>query len=130
MERNIYCCYTPVKLHRRLCHYPLFFPIFLQFFFFNIHFFFLIFTLTITFLHLLHFHLPTILYFNVTVHLSLCLPLFCIFLFTLFYYKFVILSSILYIVFPHKKVLSLSLSLSLSQFFGGFFYFSYISALG
>ena len=40
---------------------------------------------------------------------------FCLFLFTLSYYKFVTISSILYIVFPHKKkVPSLSLPLSLS----------------
>ena len=60
---------------------------------------------------------------------------FCFFLFTPSYYKFVTISSILCIVFPHKKgflslSLSLSFSLSLSQFFGGYFYFSCISALG
>ena len=50
---------------------------------------------------------------------------FCLFIFTSSYCKFVILSSILCIVFPHKK-LSLSLSLSLSHthtiFFGVFFF--------
>ena len=45
---------------------------------------------------------------------------FCLFLFTLSYYKFVTISSILYIVFPHKKKVP---SLSLSKFFGGFFIF-------
>ena len=50
---------------------------------------------------------------------------FCLFLFTPSYYKFVPISSILCIVFPKKKG-----SLSLSQFFGGFFYFSCISSLG
>ena len=35
---------------------------------------------------------------------------FCLFLFTLFYYKFVTISSILCIVFSHKKNCSLSLS--------------------
>ena len=60
---------------------------------------------------------------------------FCLFLFTLFYYKFVTISFILYIVFPYKikRVPSLPpppLSLSLSKFFGGFFYFSCISTLG
>ena len=49
---------------------------------------------------------------------------FCLFLFTPFYYKFVTISSILCIVFSHKKkVLSLSLFLSLSKFFGRFFFF-------
>ena len=38
---------------------------------------------------------------------------FCLFIFTLSYYKFVTISSILYIVFPHnKKALSLSLSIN------------------
>ena len=54
---------------------------------------------------------------------------FCLFLFTLSYYKFVIISSIICIVFSHQK--NGSLSLSLSKFFGGFFfYFSCISTLG
>ena len=52
---------------------------------------------------------------------------FYLFLFTPAYYKFATISSILYIVFPHKKG---TLSLSLSQFFGGFFYYSCIPALG
>ena len=65
---------------------------------------------------------------------------FCLFLFTPSYYKFVTISSILCIVFPHKEKkkkfplsipLSLSLSLSLNflvDFY--FFYFSHISTLG
>ena len=49
---------------------------------------------------------------------------FCLFLFTPSYYKFVtIFTSILCIVFPLKKKKRGSLSLSLSQFFGGFFIF-------
>ena len=66
-----------------------------------------------TFLPLLHFHLPTNIYLNITIYFSLHLLLFCLFLFTFSYYKFVIFSSILYIVFPHKNVISLSLSLSI-----------------
>ena len=54
---------------------------------------------------------------------------FCLFLFAPSYYNFVTISSILCIVFPHKKKVP-SLFLSLSKFFGGFFYFSYISTLG
>ena len=46
---------------------------------------------------------------------------FCLFLFTPSYYKFVTISFILCIVFPcKKKRFPLSLSLSLSKFFGGF----------
>ena len=52
---------------------------------------------------------------------------FCLFLFTPFYYKIVTISSILCIVFPYKKK---RFPLSLSKFFGGFFYFSFISTLG
>ena len=84
--------------------------------FFNSHLFFLIFTLSLTFLILLPFHLSTTLYLNITIYLFFHLPLFCLFLFTLSYYKFVILCSILCIVFPHKNVIYLSLSLSLSIF--------------
>ena len=53
---------------------------------------------------------------------------FCFFLFTPSYYKFVTISSILCTVFPHKKKKKVP-SLSLSKFFGGFF-FSCISTLG
>ena len=56
-----------------------------------------------SFLPPLPFHLPTILYINIVLPLSLHLPLFCLFLFTPSYYKFVTISSILCIVFPHKK---------------------------
>ena len=83
------------------------------------------------FLPPLPFHLPTTLYINIILPLSFRLPLFCLFLFTPFYYKFVTISSILCIIYSHKKgSLSLSLSLSLSRFFGGFFSFSCISTLG
>ena len=109
------------------------------FFFFNIYFFNiytsptflspLSFHLPITsiFLPPLAFHLPTTLYINIILLLSLISLYFCLFLFTPFYYKFVTISSILCIVFPLKKKVS---SLSLSKFFGGFFYFSCISTLG
>ena len=50
---------------------------------------------------------------------------FCFFLFTPFYYKFVTISSILCIIFPHKK----RLSLSLSQFFGGFLFLFFLHLL-
>ena len=52
---------------------------------------------------------------------------FCLFIFTPFYYKFVTISSILYIIFPKKKKsLFLSLSLSLSQIFGGFLFLFFL----
>ena len=47
-------------------------------------------------------------YFNITLYISLHLSLSCLLLFTLFYNKFVILSSVFCIVFRHKKVISLS----------------------
>ena len=84
--------------------------------FFNIYSFFFKY---LYFLPLLPFHLPTTFYFNITLHLSLHLPLFCLFLFTPFHYKFAVLSSILYIVFPHQK----KKKKALSQFYGGFFIF-------
>ena len=54
---------------------------------------------------------------------------FCLFLFTLSYYKFVTISSILCIVFPHRKNGSLSLSLKIFWWIF-YFYFSCISTLG
>ena len=80
-----------------------------------------------TFLHHLHFHLPLLLqYFS--LHYLFIFPLpsilisfflfpfiflyFCLFLFILSYYKFVTISSILFIVFLTKQRFSLSLSLS------------------
>ena len=57
---------------------------------------------------------------------------FCLFLFTPSYYKFVTISFILCKVFPHKKKrfpLSLSLSLSLFKFFGGFLFFIFLASL-
>ena len=114
MKRDIYCYYAPIKSHQRPRHYPLFFPIFLQILFLTFTFFFNIYPYY-NISPSLTFSSPHYLYFNVIVHLSLRLPLFCIILFTLFYYKFVIISSILYIIFPHKNVISISLSLSLSH---------------
>ena len=79
-------------------------------------------TTFLTFLLPLPFHLSTILYINIILPISLHLPLFFSFLFTPSYYKFVIIFSILCIVFPHRKCsLSLSLSLSLSIFLWIFF---------
>ena len=52
---------------------------------------------------------------------------FCLFLFTPSYYKFVIITSILCIVFPHKKKKKrFPLSLPFSKFFGGFFFFLHL----
>ena len=51
----------------------------------------------------LPFHLPTTLYINIILHLPFFFFFFCPFLFTTSYYKFVILSSIFYNLFPHKK---------------------------
>ena len=113
MKRSIYCCYAPVEPHQRPLHYHFLsnFPIIV----FNIYYLFYFNIYTFSTLSLpLPFHFPTTFYFNITLHLSLHPPLFCLFLFTPFYYKFVILSSILCIVFPHRKMLSLSPSLSLS----------------
>ena len=58
---------------------------------------------------------------------------FCLFLFTPSYYKFCHYLFYSMHSFPSQKKwysLSSSLSLSLSKFFGGFFYFSCISTLG
>ena len=49
--------------------------------------------------------------------LPIYLPLFRLFLFSFSYYKFVTLSHFMHIFFLHKKVLSLSLSLSQIFFF-------------
>ena len=79
--------------------------------FFNIYFF-NIYT-SPTFFPPLHFHLPTTLYINIILPLSLHLPFFCPFLFTPSYYKFITISYILCIDFLHKNRFSLSLSLSI-----------------
>ena len=79
-----------------------------------IHFFFSFFKYlhSQTFLLPLPLHLLTTLYFNIILPLSLYFPLFCLFLFSHSYYKFVIFSFILCIVSLHKKsFLSLSLSI-------------------
>ena len=66
-----------------------------------------------------------------TLHiiLPIYLPLFCLFLFSSSYYKFVTLSHFMHILLSHTKRFTLSLSLSLSlslifffSFFVGFFY--------
>ena len=100
MKRSIYCCYTPVEPHQHPRHYHFAFQ-FSYNFFFNIYSFFK------KYLHFLQhfyipylfisplpftllFHLPTTLYLNITLRLSLHLPFFfCPFLFTTFYYKLV-----------------------------------------
>ena len=110
MKRSIYCCYAPVEPHQRPCHYLFYFQF--SYNFINItHSLFKkkkIFTLSQTFLIPLPLHLPTTLYFNIILPLSLYFPLFCLFLFSHSYYKFVIFSFILCIVFPNKKKFSLS----------------------
>ena len=110
---------------------------------FNIYFF-LIFTLLQPFSLPYHFISPLLQSFSLPYLFISPLPptlisfflfpfiflYFCLFLFTPSYYKFVTSSSILCIVFPHqKKWFSLSLSLSLSQFFGGLFYFIFLASL-
>ena len=71
----------------------------------------------------LPFHLPTTLYINIIFPLSLHLPLFCLFLFTFSYYKFITISSILCIVFPSQKKKVPLRTLSLSIFWWIFFIF-------
>ena len=55
------------------------------------------------FLPPLHFHLPPALYINIIFLFPFIFLYFFLFLFTPSYYKFVTISSILCIVFPHKK---------------------------
>ena len=101
---SMYCYYATIEPHQHPRHYLFYFQFSYNIFLtLLIHSFFLIFTLSQTFLPLLPFHLPTTLYLNFTLTLSLYLPLFCLFLFSLSYYKFVIFYSILCIVSSHKK---------------------------
>ena len=95
LKHSIYCCYTPVEPHQRPCYYHFSFQF--SYNFFNIYLF-------LKYLYFLQsfsipYHLLTTLYLNITLHL----PFFCSFLFTHSYYKCIIISSILYILFPHKK---------------------------
>ena len=129
MNRNIYCYYAPIKPHQHSPHYHFLsnFPIIV----FNIYFlfYFNIYTFS-NFSPFLPFHLSTTLYINIILLLSLHLPLFCLFLFTLSYYKFVTIYFILCIVFSHKKRFSLSLSLSIFWWiFYTFFYLCQITNL-
>ena len=109
MKRNIYCCYAPVGPQQGPRHYQFFFSNFPTIFFFNIYSFFKYlhflrpFSISYLFISPLPFTLISLFIFPFIFFF------FCPFLFTLSYYKFVILSSILYILFPHKKRLSLSL---------------------
>ena len=128
MKRSIYCCYAPVKPHQRPSHYH-----FLSNFLiivFNIYFLFYFNIYTFSNLSSpLPFHLPTTFYINIILLFSLHLPLFCLFLFTLFYYKFVTIYSILCMIFSHKKRF-LSLSLSIFRWiFYTFFYLCQITNL-
>ena len=129
MKRSIYYCHTPVEPHQRSPHYHFLsnFSIII----FNVYFLF--YFNIYTFPNLsppLPFHLPTTLYINIILLLSLHLPLFCLFLFTLSYYKFVTIYFILCIVFSHKKRFSLSLSLSIFWWiFYTFFYLCQITNL-
>ena len=125
MKRNIYCYYASVESHQHLSYYYFLsnFPIII----FNIYFLFYFNIYTLPNLSPpLPFHLPTTLYINIILLLSLHLPLFCLFLFTLSYYKFVTIYFILCMVFSHKKRFSLSLSLSLSNFWWIFYTFFYL----
>ena len=90
--------------------------------------FFLTFTLSPTFLILFTFSFPQTFHLDITLPLSFYLPLFCFFLLSSSYYKFVIHSSILYIIFSHKKVV-ISHSFSLNFLVDFYFYFSCISIL-
>ena len=136
MKRNIYYCYAPVEPHQCPRHYHFSFQFSYNFFltfsrflnnytFSNLSLFFafssLPYPLPYIFISLLSSTLISLFIFP----FIFLFHFFCHFLFMLSYYKFVILSFILYILYPHEKKcsLSLSLSLSLSQFFGWFFIF-------
>ena len=114
MNRSIYCCYAPIKPHQH--HVIIFFISNFPIIVFNINFLNIYISLTFllplpfhlpttspTFLPPLSFHLPITLYINIILPLSIHLHLLCLFLFIPSYYKFVTTSSILCIVFPHKK---------------------------
>ena len=94
----------------------------------KLHSFFLTFTLFPTFLLLFTFSSPQKFYLDITLPLSFYLPLICFFSLSSSLYKFVIYSSILYIIFSHKKVV-ISHSFSLNFLAVFYFYFSCISIL-
>ena len=84
-----------------------------------------------TFLSSLSFHFPTTFYINIILPLSLHFLYFCFFLFILSYYKVITtLFHSMHSFSSQKKVISLSLSLSLSHNFLVNFFFSCISVLG
>ena len=128
MKCSIYCCYAPVEPHQHPSHYHFLsnFPII------DFNIYFLFYFNIYTFSNIsppLPFHLSTTLYINILLLLSLHLTLLCLFLFTLSYYKFVTIYSILCMVFSHKKG-SLSLSLSIFRWiFYSFFYLCQITNL-
>ena len=136
MKHSIYCCYASIEPHQLPRHYHFAFQFSYNFFLTFTHFLKNIYTffnisISLTF-SFPHYPLP---YFFISPLPSTLISLFiflfiflffCPFLFTTFYYKFITLP-FFYTLFPHKKRV---LSLLLSQFCGGFFYFSFIFALG
>ena len=137
MKHSIYYCYASVEPHQRPRHYLFFFNTNFSVIVFNI--FFLIFTLLQPF-SLPYLFICSLLLQPFSLSYIFISPLpsklisfflfpfiflyFCFFLFTSSYYKFVTISFILCIVFPHnKKVLSLSLSL---KFLVDFFFLAYL----
>ena len=106
IKRNIYYCYAPIEPH----HLPI------------SHFS----SLLLIMISLSPFHLFFTLNFYVTLHLFLPLPFILFFLFAFYYYKYVIISFILYIFSHMKKVITLSLShvLFLCDLFIYFFFLS------
>ena len=114
MNRNVYCCYAYVKPYQWSHLSPI--SNIISLIFNSIFFFLLISQLIVivspTFPSLLLVYFPTTIYLNITFPLSIYLPLIWLFIFPSFYYKFTILSLILYIVFHKQKTISLSFSLS------------------
>ena len=116
LKRSIYCCYAFIEPHQQPYH-PLI-SISLSLIFITFFFFLLIPKL------LLH-------YLSITFSLSLYLPLFCLFLFSPFYCKSVILLNSMH-SFPnsHTKKLFLSISHFFFQFLLDLFiYFIYLASL-
>ena len=146
LKHDIYYCYTFIVLHQWPHHSPNFNHLSLWLchigghiihLFSIICFFLFTFLLLINFVQycyifinifpfLLPFHLSTILNFNVTFSLSLPFHFILTLLIPSSYYKFFILSLILYTFFRTKNVITLSLSLSLLFFFSIFWLIFYI----
>ena len=139
MKRSIYCCYVPVEPHQHPRHYHFAFQFSYNFFLTFTHFFKNIYTFFNIFISLTfsspHYPLP---YFFISPLPSTLISLFVfLFIFLSFFVlsysqPFTInlsLSSIFYILFPHKKKKGFSLFRSLN-FEVDFFKFSFIFALG